>query len=73
MESLVTASESFYEKSKEEEVNLELLNSFIKKITVWHCSCITREYFLSFPIHEKETMVKKYHFDMKSRTCCKMY
>ena len=31
MESLITASESFYNKSKEEEVNLELFNSFMKK------------------------------------------
>ena len=31
MESLIAASESFYNKSKEEEVNLELFNSFMKK------------------------------------------
>ena len=73
MESLIAASESFYNKSKEEEVNLELFNSFMKKITVWHYPCITTEHYLSLPIHEKEAPIKKYYFDMKSRTCGKMY
>ena len=73
MESLITASESFYGKSKEEEVNLKLFNSFMKKITVWDYSYITREHYLSLPVHEKEAMLKKYYFDMKSRTCGKMY
>ena len=73
MENLVAASESFYEKSKEEEVNLELFNSFMQKITVWDYSCITREHCLSLPNHEKEAMIKKHYFNMKSRTCGKMY
>ena len=59
MESLIAASESFYNKSKEEVVNLELFNSFMKKITVWDYSCITREHYLSLAIHEKGAMVKK--------------
>ena len=34
MESLVAGSESFYDKSKEEEVNVKLFNSFMHKIMV---------------------------------------
>ena len=71
MESLVAASESFYDKSKEEEVNADLFNSFNKHITVWDYSCITREHYLSLLNHEKQAMIKKYYFDMKSRTCSK--
>ena len=59
MESLVAASEIFYKKSKEEEVNFELFHSFMKKVTVWDYSCNTRQHYLSLPIHEKEAMVKK--------------
>ena len=34
MESLIAASESFYDNSKVEDVNFELFNSFMKQITV---------------------------------------
>ena len=54
MDSLIAASESFYDNSKEEEVNVDLLNSFMKRITIWDYSCITREHYLSLPNHEKE-------------------
>ena len=73
MESLVAAFESFYEKSKEKEVNVELFISFMWKITVWDYSCITIKHYLSLPNNEKEAMITKYYFDMKSRTCGKMY
>ena len=73
MESLVAACESFYEKSKEKQVNVELFISFMQKITVWDYLCITREHYFSLPNHEKEAMIKKYYFDMKSKTCGKMY
>ena len=69
MESLIAASESFYD---EEEVNADLFNSFMKRITVWDYSYITREHYLSLPNHEKEAMIKKYFFDLKSRTCGKI-
>ena len=73
MESLIAASESFYDKSKEEEVNADLFNSFMKHITAWDYSYITREHYLSLPNHEKEAMIKKYYFDLKSRTCGKIF
>ena len=41
MDSLIAASESFYDNSKEEEVNVELFNSFMKRIAIWDYSCIT--------------------------------
>ena len=72
MESLIATSESFYDNSKEEEVNVDLFNSFMHCITVWYYACITREHYLSLPNHEKEFMIKKYYFDMKSRTCGKI-
>ena len=72
MESLIAASESFYDNSNEEEVNVDLLNSFMHCITVWDYVCITREHYLSLPNHEKEFMIKKHCFDMKSRTCGKI-
>ena len=59
MESLIAASESFYDNSKEEEVNVNLFNSFMHHITVWSYACITREHYLSLPNNEKEVMIKK--------------
>ena len=44
----------------------------MQKITEWDYSCITREHYLSLPNHEKEAMIKKYYFDMKSGTCGKI-
>ena len=35
MENLIAASENFYDNSKEEEVNADLFNSFMRRITVW--------------------------------------
>ena len=72
MDSLMAASESFYDNSKEEEVTVDLFNSFMKIITIWDYSCITKEHYLSLPNHEKEAMLKKYYIDMKSRTCGKI-
>ena len=72
MDSLIAASENFHDNSKEEEVNVDLFNSFMKRITIWDYSCITKEHYLSLPNHEKEVMLKKYYFDMKSRTCSKI-
>ena len=60
MESLIAASESFCDKSKEEEVNVNLFNGFMKHITIWGYSGITRKHYLSLPNHEKEAMLKKY-------------
>ena len=73
MDSLIAASESFYDNSKEEEVNVELFNSFMKCITIWNYSCITREHSLLLPNQEKEVLLKKkYYQDMESRTCGKI-
>ena len=72
MDSLITASESFYDNSKEEEVNVDLFNSFMKRITIWDYSCITREHYLSLPNHEKEVLLKKCYQDMETRTCGKI-
>ena len=35
MENLIAASGNFYDNSKEEEVNADLFNSFMRRITVW--------------------------------------
>ena len=59
MESLIAASEGFYDNSKEEEVNVNLFNSFMHHITVWSYACITRQHYLSLTNHEKEVMIKK--------------
>ena len=72
MENLIVASERFCDNSKKEEVNVDLFNSFMKRTTIWDYSCITKEHYLSLPYHEKEAMLKKYYFDMKSRTCGKI-
>ena len=72
MENLIATCESFYDKSKEEEVNVDLFNSVMRRITIRDCSCITREHYLSLPNHEKDVMIKKYYFDVKSRTCGKI-
>ena len=59
MDSLIASSESFYDNSKKEELNFDLFNSFIKRITIWDYSCITREHYLSLPNDEKEEMLTK--------------
>ena len=59
MESLVAASESFYDRSKKEKVNVDLFNSFMKWMKMWDYSCITREHYLSLPNHEKRGNGKK--------------
>ena len=73
MDSLIAASESFYDNSKEEEVNVELFNSFMKRITIWDYSCITREHYLSVPNREKEVLLKKHYLDMNNRACGKIF
>ena len=69
MESLIAASESFYNKSKEEEVNLELFNSFMKKKSQSGIILVLQESIISHCL----SMIKKYYFDMKSRRWGKMY
>ena len=73
MESLIPASESFYDNPKEEEVNVDLLNSFMKRIPICDYSCITREHYLSLANHEKGVLFKKYYFDVKARRCGKIF
>ena len=65
MESLIKASEQNQAVAKEEKINPDLFNEFMKKITVWDYSCISREHYLSLPNHEKQSMIKKYYY-MKS-------
>ena len=72
MDRLLAASKSFCDNSKEEEVNVDLFNSFMKRITIWDYSYITREHYLSLQNHEKEAMSKKNYLDWKSRTCGKI-
>ena len=72
MDSLIAASESFYDNSKKKEVNVESFNSFMKHITIWDYSCIAREHYLSLPNHEKEVLLKKHYQDMKTRMCGKI-
>ena len=69
---IAAASKSFYDNSKEEEVNVDLFDSFMHHITDWDYVCIRREHYLSLPNHEKEVMIKKYYFDIKSKTCGKI-
>ena len=69
MESLIAASESFYNKSKEEEANLELFNSFMKKKSQSGIILVLQESIISHCL----SMIKKYYFDMKSRRWGKMY
>ena len=54
MDSLITASERFYDNSKKEEVNVDLFNSFMKRITIWDYSCITREQYFHYQIMKKK-------------------
>ena len=66
MESLIKASEQHQAVAKEEKINTDLFNEFMKKIIVWDYSCISREHYLSLPNHEKQSMIKKCYYDMKS-------
>ena len=45
MENLIKASENYQAMAKEEEINIDLFNEFMTKITVWDYSCIIRALF----------------------------
>ena len=68
MESLIKASENYQAVAKDEEINIELFNQFMNKVTVWDSSCVSREHYLSLPNREKEAMLRKYYTDMKARS-----
>ena len=45
MESLIKANENYQAMAKETEINIDLFNEFMRKITLWHYSCIMRALF----------------------------
>ena len=72
MDSPIAASESFYDNSNKEKINVYLFSSFMRRISIWDYSCITREHYLLLANRKKEVLLKKYYFDMKARTCGKI-
>ena len=73
MENLIKASEQYQAVAKEEDINVELFNEFMNKITIWNYLCISREQYLSLPNHEKEAMIKKYYCNIKIRISGKKF
>ena len=55
MESLTVASESFYDNSNKEEVNVDLFNSFMRHITLWDYAFITRAIIFYHQIMKKRS------------------
>ena len=55
MESLIAASESFYDNSNKEEVDDDLFNSFMRHVTVWDYACITRDIIFHYQIMKKRS------------------
>ena len=56
------------DKTQEEEINPELFNSFLKQITIWDYSLISRDSYLALSYEEKEKLIKNYYHDMKNRS-----
>ena len=48
-------------KSQDKEVNPELNNNFMKQITIWDYSSISRDSY-----EEKEKLIESYYHDMKN-------
>ena len=73
MENLIKVSEQYLAVAKEEDINLELFNEVMRKITEWDYHCITREHYLSLSSNEKEAMVKKFYYEMKNHSSAKKF
>ena len=73
MENLIKASEQYQAVAKEEDINPELFNEVMRKITVWDYHCITREHYLILSSNEKEAMVKKFYYEMKNHSSGKKF
>ena len=73
MENLIKVSEQYLAVAKEEDINLELFNEVMRKITEWDYRCITREHYLSLSSNEKEAMVKKFYYEMKNHSSAKKF
>ena len=67
MENLIKASEQYQAVANEDDINIQLFNEFVKKISIWDCKCILREHYLSLAKHEKKAMIKHYYREMKTR------
>ena len=44
MESLIKATENYQTVAKKEEIDIDLFNEFMKKLSIWDYHCITREH-----------------------------
>ena len=73
MENLIKVSEQYLAVAKEEDINPELFNEVMRKITEWDYHCITREHYLSLSRNEKEAMVKKFYYEMKNHSSAKKF
>ena len=62
MESLIKATENYQTVAKKEEIDIDLFNEFMKKLSIWDYHCITREHYLSSSTNEKEDMIKKFYY-----------
>ena len=73
MENLIKVSEQYLAVTKEEDINPELFNEVMRKLTEWDYHCITREHYLSLSSNEKEAMVKKFYYEMKDHSSAKKF
>ena len=51
----------------QEDINANLFGKFMKKVIVSDYASITRESYLALSHDEKEKLIRRYYFDMKSR------
>ena len=51
----------------QEGIDANLFGEFMKKVTVSDYSSITRDSYLVLSHDEKEKLIRRYYFDMKSR------
>ena len=68
MDAIINLSEQYQTVAKNEDLNIELFNHFMNKITVWDYSCNSREHYLSLPKEEKVVVLRKYYTDIKARS-----
>ena len=71
MKNLIEPTEQYGVEAKE-EINAEFFNKFMEKIGIWDYACVTKEHYYNqahlVPNYEKEALIKKYYFEVKSRT-----
>ena len=67
MENLIKMSMEVQQPEAQVEIDPELFEKFMQQIPIWDYSSISREGYIALPNFEKETSIRNYYVDMKSK------